>query len=95
MSTIILGCGIIGLTTAIRLLEAQPTTPTHILASRLPSDPIHPEYASNCAGAHHLSFAADDDERQTRWDRRSERHVSRYRNYSRGSPDRVDVISCS
>lgn len=72
MSTIILGCGIIGLTTAIRLLESQPTTPTYILASRLPTDPTHPEYASNCAGAHHLSFAADDDERQTRWDRRSE-----------------------
>ena len=75
MSTIIIGSGIIGLTTAIRLLETQPNKEVHIIASRLPTDDNltkDPEYASACAGAHHLSFAADDDERQARWDRRSE-----------------------
>jgi D-amino-acid oxidase len=71
MSTITIGSGIIGLTTAIRLLQSQPNIPAHIIAERLPGDPIHPEYASTCAGAHHLSFAADGDERQSRWDRRS------------------------
>ena len=78
MSTIIIGSGIIGLTTAIRLLESQyPNSNKEviIIASRLPTDENltkDPEYASACAGAHHLSFAADDDERQARWDRRSE-----------------------
>jgi glycine/D-amino acid oxidase-like deaminating enzyme len=78
MSTIIIGSGVIGLTTAIRLLESQSPNSNkeiHIIASRLPTDENltkDPEYASACAGAHHLSFAADDDERQARWDRRSE-----------------------
>jgi D-amino-acid oxidase len=78
MSTIIIGSGIIGLTTAIRILQSQSPNSNkevHIIASRLPTDENltkDPEYASACAGAHHLSFAADDDERQARWDRRSE-----------------------
>lgn len=78
MTTIIIGSGIIGLTTAIRILESHSPNSdkeVHIIASRLPTDQNptkDPEYASACAGAHHLSFAADDDERQARWDRRSE-----------------------
>ncbi|KAH8080007.1 hypothetical protein HD553DRAFT_318120 [Filobasidium floriforme] len=77
MSTIIIGSGIIGLTTAIRILESQSPNSNKevfIIASRLPTDENltkDPEYASACAGAHHLSFAADDDERQARWDRRT------------------------
>jgi len=70
---VILGAGIIGLTTAIRLLDSsicqRNDRPIHILADHLPSDPLDANYASTLAGAHHLSFAADDDERQRRWDR--------------------------
>lgn len=85
MSTIVLGSGVIGLTTAITILEADPIHPVHIIASRLPDDPSHPEYASACAGAHHLSFAADDDERQARWDRRSKSRVMSRSPYRRSS----------
>ncbi|WWC91071.1 uncharacterized protein L201_006012 [Kwoniella dendrophila CBS 6074] len=72
---IILGAGIIGLTTAIRLLESSlyqdKNIPVHIIADHLPNDPLDPKYASTIAGAHHLSFADDDDERQRRWDKRT------------------------
>jgi len=72
---IVLGAGIIGLTTAIRLSQSSLYTiqyhPIHIIASHLPSDPLDPNYASTLAGAHHLSFADDSDERQRRWDRTS------------------------
>jgi len=67
---VVLGAGIIGLTTATRLLEAGHDN-VHILASHLPSDPLDARYASTIAGAHHLSFADDSDERQTKWDWRS------------------------
>ncbi|OCF35693.1 D-aspartate oxidase [Kwoniella heveanensis BCC8398] len=72
---IVLGAGIIGLTTAVRILESplyhQHHHPVHIIADHLPNDPLDPKYASTIAGAHHLSFADDDDERQRRWDRRT------------------------
>ncbi|WVQ81388.1 hypothetical protein IAT38_003512 [Cryptococcus sp. DSM 104549] len=74
---IILGAGIIGLTTAIRLLESplyrdvNPRPPVHIIADHLPNDPLDAKYASTIAGAHHLSFADDGDERQRRWDMRT------------------------
>lgn len=73
---VVIGAGIIGLTTAVRLLESpavqQNKIPVHILADHLPHDPLDARYASTIAGAHHLSFADDDDARQTRWDKRSE-----------------------
>ncbi|WVW79502.1 hypothetical protein I302_101471 [Kwoniella bestiolae CBS 10118] len=72
---VVLGAGIIGLTTAIRLLETplyqEKHHPVHIIADHLPDDPLDPRYASTIAGAHHLSFADDGDERQRRWDRRT------------------------
>ena len=72
---IVIGAGIIGLTTAIRLTESPLYTqhhhPIHIIADHLHSDPLDPRYASTLAGAHHLSFADDNDERQRRWDRTS------------------------
>lgn len=68
---VVLGAGIIGLTTATRLLEAGYEN-VHILAAHFPGDPHDPRYASTIAGAHHLSFADDGDERQTEWDWRSE-----------------------
>lgn len=102
---VVFGCGVIGLTTAIKLLEdqhaansirspdeaprRQPAFAVHIIASQFPSDfdstdsDLNPEYASVCAGAHHLSFAPDDvtdrghvqetrAKREKRWDQESE-----------------------
>ena len=70
---VVLGAGIIGLTTAVRLLESPLHTelhhPIHVIAAHLPGDPLDARYASNAAGAHHLSFADNEDERQRRWDR--------------------------
>jgi glycine/D-amino acid oxidase-like deaminating enzyme len=72
---IVLGAGVIGLTTAIRLLDSPLCTihhhPIHIIADHMPSDPLDVRYASTLAGAHHLSFADDGDERNRRWDRTS------------------------
>ncbi|KAG6908922.1 hypothetical protein DXG01_002700 [Tephrocybe rancida] len=68
-SVVVCGLGIIGLTTSIRLLEAGYSVTG--IASHLPGDPLSPFYASSSAGAHHLSFAADDDERQQTLDRRT------------------------
>lgn len=73
---VVLGAGIIGLTTAVRLLESASVRikkiPVHIIADHLPNDPLDARYASTIAGAHHLSFADDDDTRQSQADRRSE-----------------------
>ena len=69
--TVVIGCGVIGLTTAIRLIESGEHSQVHILAKHLPLDPLDPEYASSAAGAHHLSFAADGDLRQRRLDART------------------------
>jgi D-amino-acid oxidase len=72
---VVIGAGIIGLTTAVTLLERIHDTgrdiPVHILADHLPNDPNDARYASTIAGAHHLSFADDDDTRQQGWDKRS------------------------
>jgi D-amino-acid oxidase len=72
---VVLGAGVIGLTTAVRLLESASVRrrgiPVHILADHLPNDPLDAKYASTIAGAHHLSFADDDDLRQRTWDRTS------------------------
>lgn len=66
-----LGCGVIGLTTAIRLIESGNHSRVHILADHLPLDDPKPDYASSAAGAHHLSFAADKDLRQRYLDART------------------------
>jgi len=68
-SILVCGAGIIGLTTSVRLLEAGYAVT--ILASYLPGDPLSIHYASAAAGAHHLSFAPDDDERLQLFDRRT------------------------
>ncbi|KAG6824417.1 hypothetical protein H0H92_006940 [Tricholoma furcatifolium] len=66
---LVCGLGIIGLTTSISLLKAGYAVTA--IASHLPTDPLSPYYASSAAGAHHLSFAADDDPRQQSLDRRT------------------------
>lgn len=71
---VVLGAGVIGLTTAIRILEspASDGREVHVVAGHLPSDALDAMYASGIAGAHHLSFADDGDLRQRRWDMASE-----------------------
>ncbi|KAK6910406.1 D-aspartate oxidase [Kwoniella mangroviensis CBS 10435] len=72
---VVIGAGVIGLTTAVRLIEsplyATSKHPIHILANHLPNDPLDPYYASTIAGAHHLSFADDHDTRQRMYDTRT------------------------
>lgn len=66
---LVVGFGVIGLTSAIRLLQAG----YHVVAvgAHQPGDPLTAIYASTAAGAHHLSFAADDDLRQQALDKRT------------------------
>ncbi|KIK68281.1 hypothetical protein GYMLUDRAFT_153595 [Collybiopsis luxurians FD-317 M1] len=59
---VVCGFGIIGLTTSIRLL--QKGYRVIAVAEHLPGDELTATYASTAAGAHHLSFAADNDARQ-------------------------------
>jgi len=66
---VVCGAGIIGLTTSIRLLEAGYSVT--IIASHLPGDPLSPHYPTSSAGAHHLSFASNDDNRQQALDKRT------------------------
>ena len=68
-SIMVCGAGIIGLTTSVRLLEAGYSVT--IVASNLPGDPLSIHYTSAAAGAHHLSFAPDDNERLQALDRRT------------------------
>lgn len=74
---VVLGAGVIGLTTAIRILESPISEgrEVHVVAGHLPSDDLDPNYASGIAGAHHLSFADDNDMRQRRWDMASEQNT--------------------
>lgn len=65
-----MGAGCIGLTTAVRLLQAG--FPVLVLADHLPSDALNPSLsASSAAGAHHLSFADNSDWRQRFLDQRT------------------------
>ncbi|KAG6850028.1 hypothetical protein H0H93_002232 [Arthromyces matolae] len=60
---IVIGAGVIGLTTAITIQEQRGHMVT-IVAELLPSDPKSPRYASHWAGAHHVSLATSTDSRQ-------------------------------
>jgi D-amino-acid oxidase len=65
----VVGAGCVGLTTAVRLLEAG--YPVLVVAEHLPSHPLNARYASTSAGAHHLSFADNQDWRQRFLDQRT------------------------
>ncbi|KAF8067739.1 D-amino-acid oxidase [Lyophyllum atratum] len=56
---IVLGAGVIGLTTAIKIQETGGYDVT-IIAEILPSDPKSIKYTSHWAGAHHVSLAGND-----------------------------------
>ena len=64
-----IGAGVVGLTTGIEILKLG--FPVLIIAQHLPGDPQEPLYASQAAGAHHLSFAANSDWRQRYFDLRT------------------------
>lgn len=64
---IVLGAGVIGLTTALHLHTQYPTAHIKVLAKHQPGDSSL-EYCSPWAGANWLSFATDGG-RQEEWDR--------------------------
>jgi D-amino-acid oxidase len=66
-SYIILGAGVIGLTTALELRSRYPHSHITIVAKYLPGD-HHPTYTSPWAGANWLSVATDNGPQES-WDR--------------------------
>ncbi|TFK49356.1 D-aspartate oxidase [Heliocybe sulcata] len=56
---VVLGAGVIGLTTALKIQEKGGYQVT-IVAETLPSDPKTIRYTSHWAGAHHVSLAGED-----------------------------------
>ncbi|KJA26857.1 hypothetical protein HYPSUDRAFT_180414 [Hypholoma sublateritium FD-334 SS-4] len=56
---VVLGAGVIGLTTALKIQEEEGYNVT-ILAEQFPTDPKTVKYASLSAGAHHVSVAGAD-----------------------------------
>ncbi|KAI4731199.1 putative D-amino acid oxidase [Aureobasidium sp. EXF-10728] len=64
-SYIILGAGVIGLTTALELRSRHPTSTITIIAKHLPGDQ-HPTYTSPWAGANWLSVATDNGPQESR-----------------------------
>ncbi|KAJ7234450.1 hypothetical protein C8J57DRAFT_1195332 [Mycena rebaudengoi] len=63
----VIGAGVIGLTTAIKLQEKGGYQVT-IVAEIFPSDPPSPHYTSHWAGGHHCTAAETDDLRQQKMD---------------------------
>jgi glycine/D-amino acid oxidase-like deaminating enzyme len=64
----VLGAGCVGLTSAIEILKTG--LPVLLLAHHFPEDQ-DPTFSSTAAGAHHLSFAANNDWRQRYLDLRT------------------------
>ncbi|KAJ7749293.1 D-amino-acid oxidase [Mycena maculata] len=58
-SVVVIGAGVVGLTTALRVQEKGGYQVT-IVAEILPSDPKTIKYTSHWAGAHHVSLAGSD-----------------------------------
>ncbi|KAJ8582936.1 nucleotide-binding domain-containing protein [Rhizopogon salebrosus TDB-379] len=56
---IVIGAGVVGLTTALRI-QAQGAYRVTIVAETFPTDPKSIRYTSHWAGAHHVSHALDD-----------------------------------
>lgn len=56
---VVIGAGVVGLTTALRIQESGKYAVT-IIAEVLPSDPKTIKYTSHWAGAHHVSHADRD-----------------------------------
>ncbi|KAJ6617117.1 D-amino-acid oxidase [Mycena sp. CBHHK59/15] len=68
----VIGSGVIGLTTAIKLQEKGGYQVT-ILAEIFPGDPPTPKYTSHWAGGHHCTAAESDDLRQQKMDTETHR----------------------
>lgn len=67
---VIVGAGVIGLSTALSLLDSPSPCTVTLVASSLPTDVGHPaSYASSWAGAHHVS--CPNNSREGEWDRQT------------------------
>ncbi|GAA6051151.1 hypothetical protein JCM3770_002564 [Rhodotorula araucariae] len=71
---VVLGAGVVGLSTAIRLLEAGYSV--HVIARDLPGDDKTVAFTSPWAGAHHVSVATSADMRLHEFDARTFRVMS-------------------
>ncbi|KAA1473001.1 FAD dependent oxidoreductase [Dentipellis sp. KUC8613] len=60
---VVLGAGVVGLTTALKIQEEEGYTVT-IVAETLPTDPKSIKYTSHWAGAHHVSMPSESDPRK-------------------------------
>lgn len=56
---VVVGAGVIGLTTAITVLEKRPDVQCYIVAEYMPGDKKTIEYTSPWAGAHHVSHSSN------------------------------------
>ena len=87
---VILGAGVVGLTTALELKTRFPTSEVIVVAKHLPGDRSI-EYTSPCAGANWLSMATDNGV-QEEWDAVS---FKKFEKMSRESPEcgvrRMDI----
>jgi len=70
---VVLGAGVVGLSTAIEILDNVPDAKVYIVAEVLPGDPKSIKYTSLWAGAHHVSLA--EDERQIKMDQATFRRM--------------------
>jgi glycine/D-amino acid oxidase-like deaminating enzyme len=66
-SIVVVGAGVIGLTAALELRAHGHAV--HVVARDMPHDAASTQFASPWAGANCVSYAADDDLLQQRWER--------------------------
>ncbi|PCG93465.1 D-amino-acid oxidase [Penicillium occitanis (nom. inval.)] len=59
-SVVVLGAGVIGLTTAVELLRQHPTASITVVAKHLPGDQSSADYCSSWAGANWMSYEDDE-----------------------------------
>ncbi|KAF8339534.1 uncharacterized protein EI90DRAFT_3279207 [Cantharellus anzutake] len=70
---VVVGAGVVGLSTAIEIQERIPSAKVYIVAEVLPGDPKSIKYTSLWAGAHHVSLA--ENEGQLRLDSKTFRRM--------------------
>ncbi|PWN96884.1 FAD-linked reductase, partial [Tilletiopsis washingtonensis] len=84
---VVVGAGVIGLTAALELRAHGHAV--HVVARDMPHDAASTQFASPWAGANCVSYAADDDLLQQRWERTTWKRLA---GISRRHPDLVQKI---